>query len=64
MKAKFNLKDYVEETITGFTGRITAIAFYLDREPMYLIENIDTTNRPIEYWYGESRLEEITGESE
>ena len=57
MKAKFNLKDYVEETITGFTGRITAIAFYVDREPMYLIENIDTTNRPIDYWYGESRIE-------
>ena len=57
MEAKFNLKDFVKETITGFTGTITAIAFYEDREPMYLIESIDTTNRPIECWYGESRIE-------
>lgn len=56
MKSKFNLGDMVEDKITKYSGKITSVAFYIDREPMYLIESIDTTNRPIDYWYGESRL--------
>lgn len=57
--AKFNLKETVREIYTGYIGTITSVAFYVDREPMYLIENIDTTKRPVEFWYGESRLEKM-----
>ena len=51
------LNDKVKDKVTGQTGRITAKAEYLTGETTYLVENVDSTGRPIEYWYDESRLE-------
>lgn len=51
------IKDKVKDKVTGYTGTITAKAEYLTGETRYLVENVDSTDRPIEFWYDESRLE-------
>lgn len=43
---------------TGFRGKVTAKAQYLYDEPRALVENIDSTGRPIEWWFTMERLEE------
>ena len=53
---KFNLNDLVRDKVTGYSGRITALASYVSGETRYLVENVDSTGRPIEFWYDESRL--------
>lgn len=55
----FKLKDEVKDKITGFTGIITAKAKYVTEETRYLVESIDNTNRPVEWWFNESRLTKI-----
>ena len=47
------------EKETGFNGVVTARAEYLYDRPRVLVESIDSTGRPIEWWYDESRLEVI-----
>ncbi len=47
---------YVRDDITGFKGPVTAKTEYLNREPCYLIESVDNTGRPIEWWIDENRL--------
>lgn len=44
------LNDKVKDKVTDYTGTITG-------ETRYLVENVDSTGRPIEFWYDESRLE-------
>ncbi len=56
---KFEMGEQVIDTITNYIGTITARANYLNGENRYLLENKDTTGRPIEWWYEESRLERI-----
>lgn len=51
------LNDKVKDKVTNYTGRITAKAEYITGETRYLVENVDSTGRPIEFWYDESRLE-------
>ena len=51
-----HLGDVVRDNITGFSGTVTAKTVYIHREPLYLVECVDTTNRPIEWWCEESRL--------
>ena len=55
----FNLKDKVRDTVTGYEGVITAKAEYISRETQYLVESIDNTGRPIEWWEPAGRLEHI-----
>lgn len=57
----FSLDEQVEDTVTGFRGTITARAEYLNSPNQYLLENLDSTGRPIEYWVIESRIVSIPG---
>jgi len=51
------LNDRVKDKVTGYGGRVTAKSEYITGETRYLVENVDSTGRPIEWWYDESRLE-------
>ena len=51
-----NLGSMVRDKETGFEGRVTARAVYLYDNPRILVESTDSTGRPIEWWYDESRL--------
>lgn len=59
---KFELGLQVKDTVTGFVGIITARAEYSTGKILYLTEAIDSTGRPIEWWFEESRLELCYGE--
>lgn len=52
----------VRDKETKFEGLVTARAKYLYDEPSVLVESIDSTGRPIEWWYKESRVEAISEE--
>ena len=54
---RFNLGVRVEDLVTHYKGRITARAEYLYGPNTYLVEGVDTTGRPIEFWVPEDRLE-------
>ena len=53
---KFELKHKVEDEITGLVGKITARTQFLTGENRYMVETIDSTGRPVEWWIDESRL--------
>ena len=55
----FNLNEKVKDRITGFEGVITGIAMYVSRETLYQVENVDSTGRPIEWWFPADRIERI-----
>ena len=55
MRLELNIK--AKDKVTGYSGRITARAEYVTGETRYLVENVDSTGRPTEFWYDESRLE-------
>lgn len=50
----------VRDKETKFEGLVTARAEYLYDEPSVLVESVDGTGRPIEWWYKENRVEEVT----
>ena len=54
---KFDLAAGVKDRITSFYGVITARAEYLIGSNQYLIESMDHTGRPIEWWTDETRLQ-------
>ena len=56
---KFYFGEKVKEDVTGFTGVVTAYAVYSTGEINYLIEGMDTTGRPAEFWYNENRLRSV-----
>ncbi len=45
----------VKDEVTGFVGKVTAVAVYATGETRLLVENIDTTGRPIEWWFDAKR---------
>ena len=47
----------VRDKVTNFEGLVTARADYLYGEPQVMVESVDTTGRPIEWWYKEDRVE-------
>lgn len=53
---RFNLGHKVEDRVTHYRGKIAARAEYLYGPNTYLVEGLDTTNRPIEFWVTEDRL--------
>ena len=57
----FDLNTSVEDYVTGLKGIITARAEYIDRPNHYLIESMDSTERPIETWFPEDRISPISG---
>lgn len=48
----------VRDKETAFVGIVTARAEYLYGENRIMVEAVDSTGRPIEWWYDESRVEE------
>ena len=57
MGYKFYYNEFVEDIITGYVGKVTAVCDYFGRRNrQYLVESIDDTGRPIEQWTEEDRL--------
>lgn len=57
---RFEYGDKVCDTLTGYEGRITAICSYYGTKPdQYLLESIDSTGRPVDWWIEEERLEAV-----
>lgn len=52
----------VRDKETNFEGLVTARAVYLYGEPSVMVESVDSTGRPIEWWYKEDRVEVIAEE--
>jgi hypothetical protein len=52
----FNLGETVKDINTSYSGKITARCEYITDRRSYLVENIDNTGRPIEWWIEEERL--------
>lgn len=62
MEGTIGYRTKVKDTVTGYTGEITAVSYYFDRRPRaFLVEGIDDTGRPIEQWVDEHRIELIEG---
>lgn len=53
---RFSLGETVMDINTDYYGKITARCEYITDKRNYLVENIDTTGRPIEHWVEEERL--------
>ena len=58
------LTDKMRDKTTKFEGKVTAIARYLTGPNRILLENVDNTGRPIEWWYDEDRLEFVYKEED
>lgn len=54
---KFQLKERVSDSVTGYTGVITGRCEHISGEPMYRVDGMDNTGRPVSEWLDESRLE-------
>lgn len=52
------LNKKVKYTINGYVGVVTAYAEYANGQERLLVEGIDTTGRPIEWWI-DTRYAEI-----
>ncbi len=44
------LNKKVKYTVNGYVGKVTAYSVYDDGRTLLLVEGIDTTGRPIEWW--------------
>lgn len=53
---KFPLGTAVIDTVTGFSGTLTARITYLHRSPQVLVEGLDSLGRPSDLWTDEERL--------
>lgn len=51
------LGSRVRDKETSYDGKVTGRAEYLYEKPRVLVENKDTTGRPIEQWIAEDRVE-------
>lgn len=49
----------VRDKETKFEGVVTARAEYLHENPRVMVEAVDNTGRPIEWWYEENRVEVV-----
>ena len=50
------LKKKVKDQTTGYEGTVTAVCEYYDGRISYLVENIDNTGRPVEWWVQSDRI--------
>lgn len=57
MGEKIQLGQKVKDSITGFVGTVTARCEYVTSPVHVLVEGIDSTGRPIERWFEESRMQ-------
>lgn len=46
-----------KDTTTGFTGEITAYVMYKSGNDRAMLEGMDNTGRPVEWWFDINRLE-------
>ena len=51
------LGNKVKDSITGTTGKVTGVWRSISSKPRMMVEGIDTTGRPFEYWIDMERLE-------
>lgn len=49
----------VKNIDNGFVGTVTGVCYYLHRETQYLVEDIDTTGRPMSEWCSFDQLKII-----
>lgn len=62
MEGTISYRTKVRDIVTGYTGEVTAVGYYFERKPRtFLVEGIDNTGRPIEWWVEEYRIELIEG---
>lgn len=54
-KCQFELGIRMSDTVTGFTGIITARCEYLAGSPSYCLESMEN-NKPVAEWFIENRL--------
>ena len=53
----YNKGDKVIDNITGYIGTVTGKCDYYGEKPLqYLVENVDSTGRPVEWWIDSTRL--------
>ena len=52
-------KKQVEDIVTGYVGTVTGYAVYADGRELLLVESVDTTGRPIEWWHDVKRAEVV-----
>ena len=58
MEIKFEYGQNVTDKVTGYRGIITTVGYYYGKRPaQYMVEGIDTTGRPVEWWVQEDRIE-------
>lgn len=50
----------VRDKETKFEGKVTGRVEYLYDSSRVLVEGIDTSGRPIEWWYDERRVEVVS----
>lgn len=58
-ETRFTFGDTVADTVTGYTGKVTAYAKYEDGDTSYRVEAIDITGRPCAEWIQQYRLEAV-----
>ena len=59
----YQYNDDVIDLVTGYTGKVTAKCDYYGKRPyQYLVESIDSTGRPCEYWVDSTRLRLFEGD--
>ena len=46
----------VKDELTGYSGKVTAVAVYATGETRLLVEKIDSTGRPVEWWFDAKRV--------
>lgn len=58
------LNDKVRDEITGYEGTVTALGKFVTGYKNALVESVDSTGRPTEFWYDVKRLEVIKEEED
>lgn len=53
----FVLGDTVRDKVTGFVGKAGAFCSYLHGKTRWMLEGMDASGRPVEWWYDWDRLE-------
>ncbi len=53
------LNKKVRYTLTGFEGVVTAYAVYANGNQSVLIETVDRSGRPVEYWADTKSIEMV-----
>lgn len=55
-----NERSYIgkkaKDTLTGFEGEITAYVMYKTHVDRVMLEGVDSTGRPVEWWFDFERI--------